>query len=94
MLHTAPSQPPRFRSEGGLPDDLIPVIRAEVQALHPDVPFPRIETASALVERRMFSWRVAASLFRVLGLLALALQAAQLDARIARGAVVPRGCFR
>ncbi|MHB1194834.1 MAG: ABC transporter permease [Longimicrobiales bacterium] len=57
------------------PGQMIPAIRAAVQALDPSLPYPRIETLNARMRPKLMQWEVGTKLFSALGALAALLAA-------------------
>jgi putative ABC transport system permease protein len=64
-----------FVSAEGTLLELIGPIRAAVQSVDPSMPYPRVQTMRAHIDRWMFRWDVAFKLFSVLGTLAAVLGA-------------------
>ena len=59
----------------GDPATVVPMVRRELQALAPDMPFVAVRMISELVAPQLQPWRLAATMFTLFGLLALAIAA-------------------
>jgi predicted permease len=57
----------------GRPEEFLQRVRDAVQGADPGMPAPQIESASSIMDRELFRWRVATGIFGVLGVLAAVL---------------------
>jgi putative ABC transport system permease protein len=69
-----PVQAMVVRADGD-PDQLIPMVRKEVQALAPNMPFVQVEPYTQRVAAQLRPWRLGATMFTLFGIIALVIAA-------------------